>query len=58
MRAAKRAARSELSVSRGEWAKHGYAADPALLSTDGIVDTLPRVDASGAPAPWVLRWEQ
>lgn len=48
MRAAKRAARSELSVSRGEWTKHGWAsrAAPDLLSTQGLQDTLPRIAAS------------
>lgn len=45
LRRAKRAARSELSLSRGEWRKHGYAARPDLLQTAGLVDTLPRVDA-------------
>ena len=33
IRAAKRATRSELSVSGGEWAKNGYAGDPDVLST-------------------------
>eukprot|EP00798_Chlamydomonas_sp_ICE-L_P020979 gene20980-27834_t len=41
MRAVKRAARSELSVSKGEW-KHGYAEDPSALSVEGIVDDVPR----------------
>lgn len=50
VRAAKRAAHSELSVSHGEWTKHNYAADPRLLSTEGLVDTLPRVAAAGAEA--------
>ncbi|GAB4820044.1 hypothetical protein N2152v2_007090 [Parachlorella kessleri] len=45
VRAAKRAARSELSVSRGEWTRHSFAQDPSLLSTKGLVDTLPRVHA-------------
>lgn len=46
VRRAKRAARSELSVSRGEWRRAGLAADPSLLATSHLVDTLPRVDAS------------
>jgi hypothetical protein len=46
IRTAKRAARSELSVTCGEWGKHGFAASPSLLSTDGIVDDVPRVHAS------------
>lgn len=50
VRKAKRAARSELSVSRGEWRKHGYASSPALLRTHGLVDGLPRVDASSLTA--------
>lgn len=49
IRSAKRAARSELSVTRGEWAKHGYAASD-ILSTDGIQDTVPRVHASVSTA--------
>ena len=45
LRRAKRAARSELSISKGGWVKHGYAAaQPPLTSTAGVVDTLPRVD--------------
>jgi hypothetical protein len=45
VRAAKRAARSELSVSKGEWRKHGYA-ESDLLSTAGIVDQVERVHCS------------
>lgn len=45
IRSAKRAARSELSVTRGEWAKHGYAASD-ILSTDGITDAVSRVHVS------------
>ena len=42
MRAAKRAAHSELSVSKGEWQRNGYARSE-LLSTAGIVDQVERV---------------
>lgn len=45
IRAAKRAARSELSVSKGEWRKHGYAESPLLVIPEGLEDGLPRVDA-------------
>ena len=45
MRAAKRAARSELSVSKGEWQRNGYA-QPDLLSTAGVVDQVERVHCS------------
>jgi hypothetical protein len=46
IRAAKRAARSELSVSRGEWRRRGYAQDPSALSTEGLVDEVPRIHIS------------
>jgi RIP metalloprotease RseP len=36
IRSAKRAARSELSVSRGECDKHGYAGSSTLLCTEGL----------------------
>ena len=58
IRAAKRAARSELSVSRGEWTREGYhekrervelEQDPTAL--DGIVDAMPRVDLSTTSTP-------
>ena len=45
IRAAKRATRSELSVSGGEWQKHGYAYDPKVLSTDGLGDDIERISA-------------
>jgi hypothetical protein len=45
IRSAKRAARSELSVSRGEWSKGGYAASD-ILSTAGITDDVERIHAS------------
>ena len=45
MRAAKRAARSELSVSKGEWQRNGYAQSD-LLSTAGVVDQVERVHCS------------
>jgi len=45
IRSAKRAARSELSVTRGEWAKNGYAQSD-ILSTEDLVDDVPRVHAS------------
>jgi hypothetical protein len=58
VRRAKRAARSELSVSRGEWRKHGYAARPTLLQAEHLVDTLPRVDAASlTPEEFALRFE-
>ena len=43
IRAAKRAARSELSVTKGEWRKHGYA-ESGVLDIAGIEDALPRID--------------
>ena len=43
VRKAKRAVRSELSVSQGDWRRRGYALSN-VLSLDGVVDTLPRVD--------------
>ena len=45
IRAAKRATRSELSVSGGEWAKNGYAGDPDVLSTANLGDDVPRISA-------------
>ncbi len=45
VRAAKRAARSELSVSKGEWRKHSYL-ESDLLSTVGVVDQVERVHCS------------
>lgn len=45
VRSAKRAARSELSVSRGEWRKHSYA-ESNVLSLEGLEDSVPRVHAS------------
>jgi hypothetical protein len=45
IRSAKRAARSELSVTRGEWSKHNYAASD-ILDTSGIQDTVPRIHVS------------
>ena len=45
IRAAKRATRSELSVSGGEWAKNGYARDPDVLSTANLGDDVPRISA-------------
>ena len=58
VRRAKRAARSELSVSRGEWRKHGYAASPTLLQAEHLVDTLPRVDAASlTPEEFAQRFE-
>jgi hypothetical protein len=58
VRRAKRAARSELSVSKGEWSKHGYASRPDLLQTSHLVDTLPRVNASCMTAEqFAAQWE-
>ena len=45
IRAAKRATRSELSVTGGEWQKHGYAYDAKVLSPDGIGDDIERISA-------------
>lgn len=47
VRKAKRAARSELSVSKGEWRKHGYATTLGL-SPEALahLDTMPRLDAA------------
>ncbi|KAL0050644.1 hypothetical protein WJX82_004027 [Trebouxia sp. C0006] len=42
--AAKRASRSELSVSRGDWHKHGYA-KTEICSQAGIRDTVSRIDS-------------
>jgi len=44
IRKAKRACRSELSVSKGDWTRRSYATSN-VLSLAGVVDTLPRVDA-------------
>ena len=59
IRRAKRAARSELSVSRGGWTQHGFASPAStLLSTQGVVDTLPRVDGRGlTQAQFAEQWE-
>ena len=43
VRRAKRRIRPELSVSKGEWAKRGYALSN-VLSLEGVEDSLPRVD--------------
>lgn len=45
IRSAKRSAHSELSVSRGEWQKHGYAKSD-ILSIEGLQDTVPRIHVS------------
>jgi histone arginine demethylase JMJD6 len=45
IRAAKRATRSELSVSGGEWRKHGFADDPEVLSVSNLGDDVPRISA-------------
>ena len=45
IRAAKRATRSELSVSGGEWSKNGYALNPDVLSTANLGDDVPRISA-------------
>lgn len=59
VRKAKRAARSELSVSKGEWHKHGYATRPDLLQTAHLVDSLPRVDAASlTPQQFAEQWEK
>ena len=51
VRRAKRAARSELSVSRGEWRKWGFAGEPSLVALEpppgGLqADGLPLLDGS------------
>lgn len=46
IRASKREARSELSVSQREWSRHSYHADEKLLSTDGLEDHVPRMDCA------------
>lgn len=51
IRSAKRSARSELSVTRGEWAKHGYAKSD-ILSTEGIKDEVPRIHVSVSLQQW------
>jgi histone arginine demethylase JMJD6 len=47
-------------VSRGEWARHGYAARAdAILSVEGLVDEVPRVDARAVtPAEFAARFER
>lgn len=58
IRAAKREVRSELSVTGGDWTRRGYAADPSLLSTEGLRDELPRVDCrSMSREEFVARFE-
>jgi histone arginine demethylase JMJD6 len=58
VRAAKREARSELSVRGGGWTRRGYTTRPELLSTAGLADTVPRVDArSLTPAQFAARYE-
>jgi hypothetical protein len=50
IRSAKRAARSELSVSQGDWRRRGYAEDAAAaLDLEGLVDDLPRVNIAVSP---------
>jgi histone arginine demethylase JMJD6 len=59
IRRAKRAAQSELSVSRGEWTRNGHAGDPALASGAGLADALPRVRlADLAPGEFAARFER
>ena len=66
IRAAKRAARSELSVSRGDWTRERYhdkgktrrsfEEDPTSL--DGVVDDVPRLDLSAlAPSSFAALFE-
>ena len=45
IRHAKRATRSELSVSGGEWQKNGYYLDASVLSTANLGDDVPRISA-------------
>ena len=45
IRRAKRATRSELSVSGGEWQKNGYYLDASVLSTANLGDDVPRISA-------------
>lgn len=45
IRSAKRAARSELSVSRGEWQRQQYAQSD-ILSLEGLQDSVPRIHIS------------
>lgn len=56
---AKRKGRSELSVSRGDWTKRGYAWDPAITSRDRVVDQIERVDARTlSPEAFAERFER
>ena len=58
IRSAKRAARSELSISRGEWRRRGYADANAVLGLEGLTDGVPRVHISvgaGSAEPAVPR---
>ncbi|KAF5828704.1 hypothetical protein DUNSADRAFT_17204 [Dunaliella salina] len=58
IRAAKRAARSELSVSKGDWRRHNLAASN-ILTTEGIVDRAPRVHCQDlTPAQFAERFER
>ena len=45
VRKAKRAARSELSVSKGQWSALGYAQQGEVLDVSGIRDGLERIDS-------------
>ena len=45
IRAAKRATRSELSVSGGEWSKHGYHRNGDVLSAANLGDDVQRISA-------------
>eukprot|EP00878_Enallax_costatus_P041493 GHUV01048289.1.p1 GENE.GHUV01048289.1~~GHUV01048289.1.p1 ORF type:complete len:120 (+),score=19.18 GHUV01048289.1:183-542(+) len=45
IRSAKRSARSELSVTKGEWQKHQYAKSD-VLSIEGLRDDVPRIHVS------------
>ena len=48
VRRAKRRIRPELSVSKGEWARRGYALSN-VLSLEGVEEALPRVDVRTTP---------
>ena len=51
IRAVKRAVRSEISVTKGDWRRHGLAQKSSeLLSTEGIQETVPRIHCKvGSP---------
>jgi len=59
IRKAKRSARSELSVSKGEWTRHGFAKRGIVSALGNVLDTVPRVHCSELSVEqFVERYEQ